>query len=93
MRKNDPPTPTISILFQNGSDSHFFNGSIPKANQIIRNTQITTLQHLNAIQPTVHKLSYSQAGRPSCKMTGFGSVPITNIWEELACDIGHTCEK
>ena len=37
-----------------------FNGFFPKVNQIIRNTQRTTKSNLNAIQPTVHKLSCPQ---------------------------------
>ena len=38
-----------------------FNGFFPKVNQIIRNTQITTMLNLNAIQPTFHKISRPQA--------------------------------
>ena len=60
-------------LFLNGCGSHFvFNGFIPKANQIIRNTWRTTIPNLNAIQPMVHKLLCPQGvplfRRPSWKV-------------------------
>ena len=66
-----------NFFFKMSSVSHlFFNRFFQNVSQIIRNTQRTSLQNLNAIRPMFHKISRSQVfGRPPWKMTVYGLVP------------------
>ena len=58
--RNDPHYHHVNF-FLNGCGSYFvFNGFIPKVNQIIRNTSRTSIPNLNAVEPTVDKLSCPQ---------------------------------